>query len=255
MSGMERKSIILEVKADDDEPGAVAARFAAFNELDKDGDITKPGAFGKQAVLLGAYGHASFGRMGAPMPPIGRGEIAEEKGGAVFKGRFNLDMAAGKETYESVKMSGDLQEWSYGYRVLREATEMVNGEPHRVLEKLAVSEVSPVMVGAGNSTGTLDIKAYTDLPFTQHTDQAEEVMADYLDRIKALAALRAKEGRVLSGTNRKRLEDLSSRLSELQAEITELLASADPPDKSAAQQLYTQYLKTLSRLQGVNTYA
>ena len=246
-----RKGLTIELK-DSDTPGLVMAQFAAFNEIDRDGEITKPKAFGSQDVLLGAYGHTSFGRMGAPQPPVGRGKISEKSGHAIFEGQFNLDMVAGREMYESVKMAGDLQEWSYGYRVLKESQAMVEGRPVRVLETLSVKEVSPVMVGAGNDTQTLAIKSDTgDMTLEEHSDVALVAWSDFLERLKALADLRAKDGRALSVTNRLRLEKMASHLHEMGAEISQLLESAEPRDKAAAEAVKAAYLKTMSRINGV----
>ena len=251
-----RKGLTIELKDDADTPGLVIASFAAFDEIDRHGEITKPKAFGTQDVLLGAYGHTSFGRMGSPTPPVGRGQIREEKGHAIFEGQFNLDMVAGREMYESVKMAGDLQEWSYGYRVMKETQIMVEGRPVRVLEKLLVKEVSPVMVGAGNDTRTLALKGDTgDMTLEEHTDVALAAWSDYLERLKALADLRAKDGRVLSAANRSRLSKLAESLREIDSEISQLLEATEPPDKSAGLAVWAAYQKTLSRIQGVTVGA
>ena len=248
---IETKSLAVEIKEDGDTPGTVVAAFAAFDEVDRDGEITRKGAFGSQDVLLGAFGHTSFGRMGAPVPPVGRGTIKEEKGRAIFEGRFNLNMQAGTELFESVKMAGDLQQWSYGFRVEKESSTIRDGRAIRVLEKLLVSEVSPVMVGAGNSTETLAVKSAGDLTLEEHTDVALAAWSDYLDRLKSLADLRAKDGRVLSAANRTRLLKLGESLLAIDAEIQKLLEDADPQDKAATLAAWAAHQKTLSRLHGV----
>ena len=252
MDEYEVKGIVVTVKDDADSPGTVVASFAAFDEIDRDGEITRPDAFGTQKVLLGAYGHSSFGRMGAPTPPVGIGEIREEKGQGIFTGQFNLEMMAGKETFESVKMAGPLQQWSYGFQVLKESFDTVRGQRVRVLEKMKVHEVSPVMIGAGTRTRTLDIKEATEaFTLEEHSDHALAAWTEYLNRLKALADLRAKDGRILSAANRSRLSKLGESLREIDAAIAKLLEDTDAPDKSAALSAYLEFQKTQSRINGV----
>lgn len=152
-----RKS--LEFKITDAEKGEVEAVFSTFNVIDHDGDVTLPGAFEDGAkVGISAYGHNSW--LGGL--PVGRGVIRVEKERAVLEGQFFLSTETGKEHFETVKQMGELQEWSYGYDVLD--TGNVEDLPeelqhaYRVLVKLRVYEVSPVLVGAGIDTETLSIK-------------------------------------------------------------------------------------------------
>ena len=220
------KTLLVEVKADG-EDGVVSANFAKFDDKDRDGEITRKGAFGNQKVLLGAYGHNSWGRSGNPEPPIGIGTIKEIGPNAVFEGQFNLKMLAGRETYESVKMAGDLQEWSYGFKVDKESIEKSSDGPIRILEKLTVKEVAPVIVGAANASVTTGIKS-GDMTLAQQTDYALTAWSDYIERVKGLQDLLTKEGRTLSTANRARLVLLQSSLLELGVDITDLLDTTAP---------------------------
>lgn len=250
----------VEVKDDGDDAGTVIAHFAAFDEIDRDREITAKGAFGNQDVLLGAYGHASTGRFGTPTMPVGIGKIHEEKGIAVFEGKFNLNMAAGREAFEAVKMAGPLQEWSYGFMVTAESVKVVDNQRIRQLDKLKVHEVSPVMVGAANASRTASIKAMEDLTLEDHADAALTTASEVVDRIKWTADMRAKQGRTLSAANITRLQNLQVQAQAMDAEITTLLEGAgetqgsdDPDDaeKSAmVLQAYTEFQHTKSRLIG-----
>jgi len=225
----EAKALQVEIKAEGDQ-GLVVANFAAFDEKDRDGEITKRGAFGNQDVLLGAYGHTSFGRTGNPQPPIGIGHISEGKDGAVFEGEFNMKMTSGRDTFESVKMAGELQEWSYGFRVDQESVEKSGGQSFRVLEKLTVKEVSPVIIGAANNSHTTGIKSGGEGTLAKQSDDVLASVEDYLDRLKGLNALRVKEGRQISATNRERLARLQTSLTDIESDIADLLAGAMPRD-------------------------
>lgn len=160
MTGMERKQLRVEIK--DAEKGIVRAAFARMEVKDHDGDWTLPGAFGEQKVRVSAYGHASW--MGEL--PVGKGTITEQEGEAVAELRFFMNTASGREHFETVKEMGDLQEWSYGFDVLEtgEITEELDQMGvRRVLKKLKVHEVSPVLLGAGVGTRTLAVKALEQL--------------------------------------------------------------------------------------------
>lgn len=156
MPETERKShVSVEIK--DAEKGIVRAVFAKLGVKDLDDDFTPDGAFGKQSVKVSAYGHESW--MGAL--PVGKGTISEEKGEAVADLQFFMTTNHGREHFEVVKEMGDLQEWSYGFDVVEtgEVTEALREKGvRRVLKKLKVHEVSPVLRGAGVDTRTLAVK-------------------------------------------------------------------------------------------------
>lgn len=143
----------------DGQPGEFRAVFATFNVVDKDGDITVPGAFKEgQQVRIASWNH------GWENLPVGRGEIHQDQTEAWVEGQFFLQTAAGKEHYETIKALDELGEWSYGFRIekwsMQQQEAGTNGPAMqaRILEKLDVIEVSPVMQGAGIGTHTADIK-------------------------------------------------------------------------------------------------
>jgi hypothetical protein len=138
----------------DDTAGTVRALFAPFNVVDKQNDLTLPGAFGEQRVLIGGYGHGSWN--GAL--PVGKGRIFDGSTGGEFEGHFFLNTRDGEETYKTVKHLGDLQEWSYSLPEIESEMRTIGGQTVRVLKRIRVNEVSPVLMGAGNGTRTLAIK-------------------------------------------------------------------------------------------------
>lgn len=147
-------TVPVQFKADEDKPGAFRATFSLFNVKDLDGDVTLPGAFKVGApVRIAQWGH----NWGAPA--IGTGTIDADDTSAWVDGQFNLNMTAGKETYESVKASGELQQWSYGFDIDEWSVGKFEGEEVLFLKALTVHEVSPVMLGAQPLTSTDRIKA------------------------------------------------------------------------------------------------
>jgi HK97 family phage prohead protease len=154
----ESKNIDIELK---DDSGQVEAVFSIFNSLDSDGDVVMPGAV-----------KSGFKNNQVPMVwshkwdmPIGKGTINQDNDKAVFKGEFFMDTESGKEAYNLVKNMGDMQQWSFGYKVNDSEFAKADGQDSdaRYLKDLTVYEVSPVLVGANQDTYTLAIKSNTEL--------------------------------------------------------------------------------------------
>jgi hypothetical protein len=222
---IERKSFSgIELKAD--KPGAFTARIATLNVIDKDGDVTLPGAMpdGK-TILISAYQHGSWG--GAL--PVGKGVIREQGDEVLVDGEFNLNTDTGKEHYETLKFAPDLSEWSYGLRVLEvdeESEWSKNPSVWRVFKRLDVFEASPVLRGAGINTGLLAIKSEkTGLTYAEQAETALAAVVDLVDRTKSLADLRRKEGRNLSTANMERIAGLRKAMTELAGELGTLAAN------------------------------
>jgi HK97 family phage prohead protease len=183
---MERKTVTGPVtfKAEGDE-GQFRAVFSTLNVIDHDGDVTVPGAFTDgEKVRISYWGHR-WGDL-----PVGRGEIHSDEKEAWVEGRFFLNTEGGRETYETVKGLGELQEWSYGFDVLERSEGEFEGEQVQFLRRLKVHEVSPVMLGAGIGTRTTAIKAKDRLEEVAKELEgmgAEDVQAVH-DRTIALGA-------------------------------------------------------------------
>lgn len=142
------------------EAGQFSAVFATLNVVDADGDLTLPGAFGEQDVILSQYNHGSWGR-GADALPIGVGRILERGDDAVIEGEFNLDSEDGLKTYKTIKYlheKGRTQEWSYALPDIDYEMRDQDGQRIRVLKRIRVPEVSPCLMGSGVDTRLLSIK-------------------------------------------------------------------------------------------------
>jgi HK97 family phage prohead protease len=216
------------------EPGAVSAVFSTFNVVDGDGDVVLSTAFthGQKVPMTWAHDWSK---------PVGKGQILIEQERAVFDGGFFLETDMGLEAYKTVKAmsAANLQDWSWGFRVLDASFEERDAKPVRVIKRAQVFEVSPVLVGAGVDTYTLGIKS--GLPYA---DEAEQVLATckaFTERSTSLADVRRKDGRVLSEANRKRLGGLLDALKAVQADIEDLLQSTEPPAKGAS--LLTEFVR------------
>lgn len=227
---MDRKSLSVELKAD--APGTFKAVFATFNVVDKDGDVTIPGAFkAGQEVRIAQWGH----NWGAP--PVGKGVINADQERAWVDGAFFLDTTAGKDTYTTVKALGGLQEWSYGFDVIGHEFGKFGNQDVRYLKAMDVHEVSPVMLGAGIGTGTESIKG----SFDEEGERLLSLYGDFVARAKARATLRGKSGRTLSQANRDMLKTHMDSLSAIHDEIMQLLADTDPQAQPKA--LMAEFLR------------
>ena len=111
---LEQKTFKLALKQDGTN-GEVTAVFATLNVMDSDGDVTMPGAFGQQDVVLSAWGHNWHDLA------VGRGSIREVGNEAVLDGHFLMKTFGGEQTYLTVQGLEELQEWSYGYDVKKYA--------------------------------------------------------------------------------------------------------------------------------------
>lgn len=165
----------IELKGDGDK-GEFTAVFSRLGVIDKDGDVTLPGAFvDGQKVKIAYWGHRWQDL------PVGRGVIHADDEKAWVDGKFFLDTEAGEETYKTVKNLGELQEWSYGFDILDSETGEKDGKTVRYLKALEVYEVSPVLLGAGVGTQTLAIKQQKELPGKDQ--DTEDEVADNGDKL------------------------------------------------------------------------
>jgi hypothetical protein len=155
--------------------GIVVAAFSTLNVIDKDGDVTLPGFFGQQeTAMVPAHDWRSV--------PLGKGTIKEIGDKAVAELKMNLDLQAAKDWHSALlfdlKNGRPLQEWSYGFTILPGGSSPgeFNGKQVRFLRPTPeggpgarVHEVSPVLVGAGEMTGTLAAKSAKEAIAVHHT--------------------------------------------------------------------------------------
>ncbi len=184
----------IEFKTIDEDKGQVEAVFSVYNTLDTDGDVVVPGAI-----------KSGFKDNQVPMvfahkwdQPIGKGTIVTDDNKATFKGTFFMGTEAGKEAYNLAKEMGDLQEWSFGFRIndYEVAPFKKDGSDDeqdvRYLKELEVFEVSPVLVGANRETYTLAIKSGEEAIYESNSDSKEALDKDIFDNAED-AKKRAKE--------------------------------------------------------------
>lgn len=219
-----------------DEAGAITLAFCQLNVVDSDADVSLPGSFPSgKAVPMSAYGHTSWD---GALPP-GKGAIREAGEWAVFEGQFLMETDHGRNTYHTVKALAELQEWSYGLKVVDHSFGTQDGKSVRYIRKQDVWEVSPVLKGAGVRTHTMAMKGGApgpDAPYAEHLSWYADGLPALLDRIKDRADFRASEGRKLSRTDRARLEDIEAALTGHVETIRALLVVPEDPKSAAERQ-------------------
>jgi hypothetical protein len=185
---METKSALSGVEIKSASKGEVEAVFATYNVIDKDGDVTFPGAHTDgEEVVISKYGHEVW-KGGLP---VGKGRIRTTRNEAILQGQFFMNTTEGRNHFEVVKAMGPRQEWSYGFDTLHAPESGIfAGRKANFLKKLKTYEVSPVFQGAGIGTRTLAVKALTDNGFTTE----EAVLA--VSATEYSAAIRPHETRV-----------------------------------------------------------
>lgn len=175
---MNQTKAMSRVEIKDADRGEITAVFSTLNVVDSDGDVTVKGAFDDGAAcVISAYGHQSWkGKL-----PVGKGRIRETSIEGVFEGRFFLDTIDGADTFKVVKQliedDGPGQEWSYGLVDMVTERGEFAGQKVRFIKSVRVPEVSPVLIGAGVNTRTLEAKGLKQ-PNSEIADQLATVGAD-----------------------------------------------------------------------------
>ena len=209
---MELKTIISsQIKAIDD-AGTGTAQIATLNIEDLDGDVTLPGAFGKQdAKMVPAHDWSHV--------PLGKASIHEKGDEVLADFKLNLSIEAARDWHESLKFDiangPPIQEWSYGFAIEEASFGDFEGHEVRFLKKLKVREISPVLVGAGVGTRTVAIKSAEgpeSLKLADHIAQAMQAIEAVAERCKKIQTVREADGHDLSPDRYAELEGMEKAL-------------------------------------------
>ena len=171
------KNAPIELKEDGD-TRYIEAVFSLFDTIDSDNDVTKANALrsgytGNKVPLVWNHDWSKV---------IGRGIIETDNQKAVFKGYF-LPTEAGKEAYETVKAMQDMQQFSYGFQVMKsEKGKHIDSKgeevPVRVLQDVKVWEVSPVLVGAQQNSFVQALKSGLE-PYDDPEEKIDEIDTEF----------------------------------------------------------------------------
>ena len=162
------KSIPGQLNVDQAE-GIVECFVAGIGNKDSVGDIVLPGAFEgslkrrKPRVVWGHDWNHPIGRV-LEIYEVGPNDrrLPEKMrsariGGLFAKVQFNLKSERGREAFANISFFGAEQEWSIGYKTIQAVYD--NTRQANLLKEVELYEVSPVLHGANQLTGTISIKS------------------------------------------------------------------------------------------------
>jgi HK97 family phage prohead protease len=153
----------------DEAQGIVECFVAGIGNKDSVGDVCAPGAFGKSLTRRKprvVWGHNWNDPIGKvidmyEVPPNDPRLPAKMKaagiGGLYARVQFNLMSEKGREAFANVAFFGEEQEWSIGYKTIN-----AKFDPQmqaNILYEVELYEVSPVLHGANQLTGTISVKS------------------------------------------------------------------------------------------------
>lgn len=236
---IERKTVKAAIKAAGDD-GSFEAVIATLGVLDKDRDIVEPGAFGNAvASVMPAHDGTSV--------PLGKVSVKEDGASAIAVGQFNLEIEKARDWSSSLKFDlatpPSIQEWSWGFNIPPGGAQFEerDGEQVRILKRVDLIEVSPVLRGASIGTGTISAKGEDDPPplverITIATGDVEKLVAE----IRKNAEGRKGRGRTPLGKDVRiatveMAEQVAKMLDELAIMIDENVLPEDPTMRAAAE--------------------
>ena len=141
--------------------GFLRARVCELDAVDRIGLVIARGGLvdlRRDAVISG-WAHSSTGMAGTPLPPVGRGFVYEEGNFLMAEGQYNLEMSAGRDAYQSVRMLKDKVEFSILMHVLEEGEIERGGETYPSVTRYDVSEITACQTGVSYNTGVEELRA------------------------------------------------------------------------------------------------
>jgi Escherichia/Staphylococcus phage prohead protease len=245
---MEYKQIPVELKIDDTGTGSMTGYASTFANWDSVKERPVKGAFAPHLADFLKDGFIAVGHNWSALPVATPTEAREDDHGLLLKADFHStpDAQAARTVTNERLARGKSVKLSIGYEVLND--EYV--EEGRLLKEIKLYEVSLVTVPANSMAS---VTASKGMPLAEQSDAVLAAVEDYIARLKQLHSLRAKEGRVLSGDNRKRIENAVEALAGAQAALSDLLAASDPKPKHNLAAMLAAYQGTMARIDEVLT--
>lgn len=230
---MQTKTVTIEAM---DEAGKGLVRIATLSAVDHDDDTYEPGAFtwkdgGHQwCSILPAHHRGKV--------PLGKARVYEEGDAALAETFFNLDIPEAKSWHSAIMFDlaqgKSVQEYSYGFDMLDFDYQARGNDRIRVIKRVDVHEISPVLKGAGIGTGTISMKG---------AKLKEEHFASLIGGLGELATALPGDGSSISATGLKQLEEIEAAIGGVLAPLREQAAK----DRTAVDTALAGFLLTQSR--------
>lgn len=215
-AGIEYKANAGQVNLDQAQ-GIVECFVAGIGNKDSVGDVCASGAFTKSLMRRKprvVWGHNWNDPIGKvieiyEVPPSDPRLPSKMRsagiGGLYAKVQFNLNSEKGREAFANVAFFGEEQEWSIGYKTLR--AQFDPSVQANILYEVELYEVSPVLHGANQLTGTISVKAdetssvavmsQMEMPNDEPTE--EEIVKKLEDELTQRLGTKVKVGSVSNG--------------------------------------------------------
>jgi HK97 family phage prohead protease len=196
ISNIEYKAMQSEATLDKAE-GIVECFVAGIGNKDSVGDVCAPGAFNKSLTRRKprvVWGHNWNDPIGKVLeiyevppndPRLPAKMRAAGIGGLYARVQFNLMSEKGREAFANVAFFGEEQEWSIGYKTIN-----AKFDPQmqaNILYEVELYEVSPVLHGANQLTGTISVKS-DDKQEVSVKDATEDSFLD-VNEMKSVAEM------------------------------------------------------------------
>jgi HK97 family phage prohead protease len=213
LAGVETKQFDCEIKSLRD--NEFDAYFAAFNNIDRGGDVIEPGAF-KNLDQFKRDGWVGLNHDMVKLPigyPI---EIVQDTKGLRVTGQFHTtpEAQSARTVIRERMAAGKSVKGSIGYKTGETRNEWRNGRNVRVIKSMDLYECSFVNLPMNEKADFMSVKS-----------RGQKIMT--LADLKAWLDLQIKAGRVLSRVNRAKLCDWHERITGMAQQIKEFLDSLD----------------------------
>lgn len=200
---LERRAFAFEVRATKDESRRIEGYAAVFNKLSEPlgyggwRERIDPGAFTASLAdntrdIFGLWNHNSDIPLASRME--GTLELKEDEVGLAFVMDLD-DTTWGQDAYKAIR-SKRVRKMSFGFEALTTDWKLQDGEEVRILQKLSLWEVSPVVWPAYTDTST-EARSALDEIFKRHLADTGAASAAKHGAIDVLMALnRSKQRRI-----------------------------------------------------------
>lgn len=149
--------------------GEFSALVAAFNNVDRGGDVIRPGAFkntlarwrssGKRIPVVWSHQSSDPSKVIGDVDPA---DAYETDKGLVVNGQLDLSSSTAREVLRLLK-SGDVSGWSFGYAVPPDGQRVVDGNTE--ITEIDLLELGPTPIPMNDEARTLAAKSTDDDPF------------------------------------------------------------------------------------------
>jgi HK97 family phage prohead protease len=187
------KNFSLEVKDVDKKEGVVAGYFSAFNTLDSDGDIIRPGAFAKSINEWFPKGRIKHLLNHDIRQPLGKITVLkEDEYGLYYESKIGTNFVA--QDFLKMVESDLVKEHSIGFQTIREQ----KGDTGNEIFDVKLYEGSSLTAwGANEHTPLMGVKSLAETKdrlkslekFVRNTDASDECIEMCLIEIKQLYQL------------------------------------------------------------------